>query len=511
VSRSAAFSAVLSAAASAPTITSSSVVLRGPEGNVIAADVASSSANVVVTPTAGALPGDTTYTVSFAPTIQDTTGRALGGALTKTFTTISQAWGAKVTDVADVSDLNAGQPAVAYDTSGNLILAWNAAGPTTDTLYTSQRSAATGTWSVPVPLASLTNGAIARPSLTCGTTGDCYLAWTQWQSGSHRTAQIARFDGSTSAWEVPSSPPLAGAIGDVNSVRPVYDEAGNLTLLATTGTQIMAMSWDATTGTWASPNTYTLGASTMESVVTMDPLGNISAVWVHDTPSSRWVYGNHYNVRTGVWSPEQPIDNMLNTTMMGSLSLTLDGTNAATVVFARGGFISEVNASRLDPATGLWGASTRLDNINPNVDAAIYPRAIGDAAGYVTAVWGQNSGLWSSRLSPNPGTWSAPVAMSATYGATGGMSGTFLTVDVAGNVTAAWSNDFGAAASRFLVKDATWGPVTDISVPTQGELVFTSRTMQIAAGATGDVAAAWYQRNDLNGTQQYKLEINISR
>jgi len=101
--------------------------------------------------------------------------------------------------------------------------------------------------------------------------------------------------------------------------------------------------------------------------------------------------------------------------------------------------------------------------------------------------------------------------MSATYGATGGTSGTFLAADIAGNVTASWSNDFGAAASRLLVKDGTWGTVTDISLPTAGSVVFSSRTMQSTSSATGNVATAWYQRNNVNGAQQYKLELNTLR
>jgi hypothetical protein len=239
----------------------------------------------------------------------------------------------------------------------------------------------------------------------------------------------------------------------------------------------------------------------------MDPAGDISVAWVHDGPSSRWVYGNHYDAGAGAWSAEQPIDDMVNTAMTGSLWMALDGTNAATVAFSRGGFIAEVNASRLDPATGLWGTSTRLDTIDPAADSAYAPQVVGDAAGYVTSVWRQNSGLWSSRFSPATGTWSAPVAMSATYGATGGLSGTFLVADVAGNVTATWSNDFGTSACRWLVKDGAWGAVTDISVPASGSRVFTSRTLQATAGATGDVAVAWYQQDDVDGSPAHRLDV----
>ena len=508
-SRTGGFAATLSVAASAPTVTSSSITLRGPEGNVLAAKVASSGTALMVTPATGALPGDTTYTVTFAPTIEDITGRAISGTLTKAFTTSSQIWRPTVTDVANVPDLtNLGQPSVAYDAAGNLLVAWHVFGPANHTLYVARLNVATDTWSAPTALETVVNGGIAGLSLTCGTTGDCYLAWTRSQSGTYRTPRTARFDSATSTWGILPDPPVITTIEDVTSVRPVMDKLGNLTLLATTGAQMVAMPFNAATQTWSPQNVYTFGARAGQVRVAMDPLGNISAAWVHQGPSSAWVYGNHYDAGTGVWSAEQPIDDMLDTSLAGSLWLTLDGTNAATVVFARGALPSTIYASRLSPATGLWGASTRLDNNNPNANTAYHPQVTGDAAGYVTAVWNQPGGLWSSRFSPVTSAWTSPVALSATAGATGGTSLTSLAVDIAGNVTATWSTDFGVAASRWLVKSGTWGPVTDISVPSAGSLVFTSRMIETTAGATGDVATAWYQRSNVNGAQQYKLVVN---
>ena len=460
---------------------------------------------MTLTPLAGAVPGDTTYTVTFAPTITDILGRGLTGALTKTFTTLPQAWGTTVTDVAVTPDFNGvSQPAIAYDASGHLLVAWHAVGPTTDTLYAARLNTTTGAWSATTTLETITNGAIAALNMMCSPTTDCYLAWTHWQSGGNRTAQLARFDGSTSRWSAPTAPPLSAVGRDIISVKPAFDRAGDLTLLATTGGDLMAVRLNIAAQTWTPQITYTPNASAMRMEMVMDPAGNIAAAWINAGTTTRWVYGSHYNANTGVWSAEQAIDDRSN----GSLWLTLDGKNAATAVFDRGGFISMVNASRLDPTTGTWGSSTRLDNVDTDVNAASSPKVIGHVAGHVTAVWDRYGGLWSSRFSPSSNSWSTPIAMSSTYGATGGTSGTFLAADVAGNVTATWSNDFGAAACRLSVRDGTWGPVKDISVPTQGSIVFSSRTMQTAISATGNVAAAWYQRNDVNGVPTYKLELN---
>ncbi len=512
VSRTATFSATLSAAASAPTVNAQSVTLKGPEGNLIPAQVTSSGTGVTLTPSAGALPGDTTYTVTFASTIQDLTGRTIGGKLAQVFATSSPAWRATVIDVADTPEFNSvGQPAIAYDALGNLLVAWRAVGPNGDTLHVARMNVATGNWSATTTLETVADGAIGAVNLTCGRTSDCYLAWTRWQSGGHRTARMARFDGARSTWVAPLDVPLDTPTWDVISVQAVFGDGTGLALLATTAAEVVAVQFDTAAQTWGSRNAYVFSASTLEARAVMDPLGNISAVWVHDTPLSRWVYGNRYDARTGLWSAEQPINDALNTAMDGSLNLSLDGTNTATVLYTRGGFISEAYASRLSPVTGLWGAAARLDNIAPNTNSAARPVAVGDAAGNVTAVWGQNEGLWSSRFSPATGKWGPPTPLSATFGATRGTGGTFLSADVAGNVTATWSTNFGVRACRWLVKDGTWGPMTDISVPNTGTLVFTSQAMQSTTSVAGDVATAWYQRNDVGGVPQYKLEINTLR
>ena len=510
VGRTATFVATLSAAASAPTVTASAVTLTGPLGNAVPADVSASGNTITLATKAGALPGDTTYTVTLASTIEDATGQALSGTRTTSFTTAAQAWNAQVTDVAETPDFNnVGQPAIAYDASGGLLVAWHAAVSTSDTLYAARLDPVTRTWSATTTLQSMANGGIAALQMTCGAAGDCWLGWVQHQSGEFRSARVARFDGATSGWGTPLVPPLTGAVDDVISAQPVIDAHGDLRVLATSSSQVMAIRLDGTTQAWDAPNVYTLGASSAIPRAVMDSQGNISAVWENDAiPTTTEVHGNHFDAVAGTWSAEQSIADMLNTSMAGSIWLALDGSNAATAVYARGGFTSEVYATRLDPATGLWGASTRIDVIDPAVDSAYRPNVVGDAVGQVTVAWQQNSGLWSSRFSPAQGTWSAPIAVSPTYGATFTTSGVFLAVDLAGNVTASWSNDFGAAASRLLARDNAWGAVTNISVPTSGTLVFSDRTMQTTCSATGDVASAWDQRNDVGGTPHYRLEVN---
>lgn len=497
-----------SAIASAPTARASAVKLTGPLGNTIEATVGTSSDTLTLTP-AATLPGDTTWTVTLAPTITDASGQGLSGSRTVTFRTDAQAWNNNAADVAETPDLNVvGQPAITYDATGALIVAWHAPVSNTDTLYTARRDIVTGAWSAPVALQSLVNGAISALDMTCGVAGDCWLGWTQYLSGAFREARVARFDVATAAWEAPLAVPLINSVGDIVSIHPVLDQQGELQVLATTSAQIMAMRRDAPTQGWGAQNVYTLSASSMETHAVMDPLGNISAVWVHDGTSTREVHGSHYDAAAGTWSAEQTMADQLNTAMTGSIWVALDGRNAVTAVFARGGFASEVNAARLDPETGLWGPSVRIDDIDPNVESASRPNVTGDAAGQVTAVWQQYSGLWSSRLSPGSNAWSMPIRISPAFGLSA-TSGVFLAADVAGNVTASWSNDFGIASARLPATGDAWGAVADISVPSSGTRVFSARTLQTTCSAGGDVASVWQQRNDtVSGAVRYLLEVN---
>ena len=511
LARDSVFVASLSAPPSEPTVTSSSVTVKGPEGNALAINATVVGADVGLAPVAGAWPGDTTYTVSFEPTVMDTTGRSLTGVRTKTFTTSPQVWRATVTDVADTPvGWDEKQPAIAYDASGNILVAWNVRGHLTpDTLYVKRLNVATGSWSEAVPLEVLADDQISGLNMACGKLGDCYLTWVRsgLVNGNHETTtRIARFDGSTSTWSAPSTVPLTALGLNAGSATPYFDGSGHMTLLITTTSEIATLPLNASATAWGSPNKFTFnGSPAILPQAVMDPAGNISVAWVHEGQSTRWVYGSRYNATTRVWSGEQPITDQLNTTANSSLWLALDGAGAATVVFARGGFISEVYAARLEPATNLWSAAIRLDNVDPNRDAATYPNVIADAAGYATAIWSQYGGLWTSRYSPGAGTWSAPKAMPA--GCSGGVEGSLLAVDVAGNVTAMWSG----AACRWLVKDGAWGPFTDFNAPTSGSVIFTSRTMAATTNATGNIAATWYQQNGSNsgpGVQLHKLVLN---
>lgn len=508
VDRRTAVIAHLSAAAAAPTVTTSTVALTGPLGNAIPASVAVSGDTITLTP-AAALPGDTTWTATFASTITDTTGQALGGNRTVSFITNAQAWSDQATDVAETPDFNlVSQPAIAYDASGALLVAWRATVSSTDTLYAARRDLATGAWSVPVVLQTLVNGSIDALDMTCGAAGECWLGWTQYLSGNFKEARVVRFAVAAAAWDAALVPPFTSAVDSVESVHPVIDQHGDLQVLATTSSQIMAAKRDASTQGWGAPNVYTLSTSSGETRAVMDPLGNISVLWKAVGSSTFEVHGVRYDTASGTWSAEQSLADQLNAALSGSIWIALDGANAVTGVFSRGGFTSEVYAVRLDPKTGAWGGAVRLDNIDPNAEQATRPNVTGDATGQVTAVWQQFSGLWSSRLAPGAGAWSTPIRVSQVYGVSAS-SGVFLVADIAGNVTASWSNDFGLAASRLPAAGDVWSAVADISVPPTGTRIFSARTLQTTCSAGGDVASAWVQRNDaVGGVAHYELEVN---
>lgn len=396
VNRASTFAATFSAQASAVSVTSETVQLSGPQGNVIATNATSSGAEVMISPAAGALPGDTTYTITFSSTIEDIAGRRLTGERSKSFTTAPSAWRPTVIDVAEIESFESSSTvAIASAASGDLLLAWSRRSWNfaSATLYVAQVDAVGGGVVGPIELQAITDGSVGGESLTCSSTGDCYLAWLDQRIGGHQTARLARFVVSSGTWDLPIAVPFAGVVGSILSVKPNVGHEGNVTVLATTSSQVLAVRFDVASQSWGPQNTYALSASTLEIHAAMDTAGNIVAAWIHAGQGTRWVYGIYYSASSGRWSSEQPIDDQLNTSMRGSMVLGLHDTNAATVVFSRGGFISQVNASHLNPVTGIWGPSIRLDDVDSSRDSAHSPMVIGDAIGHVTVVWRQNSGL----------------------------------------------------------------------------------------------------------------------
>ena len=90
------------------------------------------------------------------------------------------------------------------------------------------------------------------------------------------------------------------------------------------------------------------------------------------------------------------------------------------------------------------------------------------------------------------------------------MSGVSLVADVAGNVTAAWADDFGAAASELGATATAWDALVDISTPPSGVRLFSARTFQAAVNGSGDVSGVWVQRNDdpIDASQHFFVELN---
>ncbi|HEY9101654.1 Ig-like domain-containing protein, partial [Chitinimonas sp.] len=80
VARNGTVTVTFSTAVNAASVSSSSVQLLGPLGNVIPSQAVANGTTLTITPTAKALPGDTQYTVKLASTLADTMGRQLGTA-----------------------------------------------------------------------------------------------------------------------------------------------------------------------------------------------------------------------------------------------------------------------------------------------------------------------------------------------------------------------------------------------------------------------------------------------
>ncbi len=505
----------------APASSDRAVTLRGPEGNPIAAVVTASGTQVTLAPKAGALPGDTTYTVEFTSALHDTGGKPLTRSTLSTFTTGPAAWQPTATVLASNTPEQSGTrllgqytPALAGGTQGDVLLSWQEVRGDQLVLLAARRTSPAGDWGTPVAVSEMpaNAGSMNSVSAACGPDGDCYLAWQEWLSGGPAVPRVARNRAGTSTWEAPTTPPSMRDGGEIGWMSPTFDGAGNLVLLAWLSDMLQAVRLDAVTQAWGTPNVLPLIPNPHEARMVMDRDGNIAAAWIqtNDGGTAREIHVASYDVFRGLWSPEQTIDSPINYSPNGSFMLAMDGAGAATLVYARGAFgASRVHAARFEPITGTWGTPVRLDNVEQDRDDATEPRVVADDAGHVMVAWSQYyPGVHYARYSPVTGAWTAPQPLSLVPSATFSMTGIELVCDVAGNVTAVWSNDFGVRASRYLLKDVRWTEPADLSVPPAGSLTLTSRVWSSVADGSGNVTAAWYQGNTVNGTGRLELMSN---
>lgn len=220
----------------------------------------------------------------------------------------------------------------------------------------------------------------------------------------------------------------------------------------------------------AAPNPANNGESAVATVFATDPNGDsLSYLWTVPGLGLTLTAGqgtNQISIATSAFAS-------------GLLSVTVsDGLGA-----------SATGAVFLSTWPGAWGLSQAAESFNVE---ARYPQVVSDANGTSTVVWFQENGprydIWANRR-PAGGSWETPTLLETDDA--GVALSPQVTVDTAGNVTAAWFQNDGVrhniVANRY--SGGAWGSAQLIESDNAGN----AQEPQLACDSSGAVFAVWYQ------------------
>lgn len=513
VAREASLLATFSNPVAPTTANASTVRLTGPNGVAIPVNVAVNGASLQISPAAGAVPGLTTYTWRIDGALLDTYGQALGTAVSRSFTTVAQAWAARATDVVPLSEYQSYlPPAAVVDDAGVITLMWPERVGRLDNLQSARRDPLTGAWSATTTIRPAVASLVQYRLEFDPTTGP-YAVWNEDLAG-EIVAQMAHFSASTGAW---SAPVRLRAIPDQQSlmgVRVAFDATGDLTVLALSGNrQLFASRRNAKTGNWTEPESIeipSLGGTIFAFDLVVNQRGLVTAAWTQSDPSGRrQIYSRQFDPSTGTWGAARMIVDfgVVSASSGNVFSIATAADDVVAIAWERdGGIVGEltVEGSRLDPATGNWLPPQRLDAAT---NGAFRPRLFVGKDGTATAVWQQRSEVFSSRLPRTESAWSPAVQLAS--GSLFADTRRAIVSDPFGNLTLLYeTTDRQAGALHYRAGDQTWQPAgAPISLPASGTPFFMTSPALLVDRA-GTVSVLWSAYRSVAGNPDYAICIN---
>jgi hypothetical protein len=301
----------------------------------------------------------------------------------------------------------------------------------------------------------------------------------------------------SAASQITESPSLTS--GD--TPRVAIDKLGNVTAVwrhQTSGiTKLLASRFDPRSGNWSAPavihaddNVFAIGGFNVQA----DGNGNAYVLaTTYSNVTQQSIMLARFSAATSTWAPVLPFSGLPGMVAENAV-FAADGKGVLTVVF-RAGYPSALFGARFDPATSSWSAPQEIEQ--RVADTNIFnEQIVADSAGNVTLAWVQRGGLHPgmnvARYSAQTGKWSAPHTIETNFA-----SQPFaLAADVAGGAAIAWTHGGGMmdvpyiAAARFDAASATWSMPARVSA--EGDSLGAGMPA-IVTDAAGITTVAWRQ------------------
>ncbi len=234
--------------------------------------------------------------------------------------------------------------------------------------------------------------------------------------------------------------------------------------------------------------------------VVVDPDGNVTVVWAQYDGARTDVYANRYPAG-GPWG----IPVRLSDGASGNASahqVVVDPNGNVTVVWQQSDGAGTAVYTRGYPATGPWDSAVLLsDDLAGNASA---PRVAVDRNGGLTVVWRQRddagTAIYAKRY-PEEGRWGTGVPLNT--GLEGEVRSPQLVVDLNGNVTAVWIQEWspfwreGIAGNHYRAEGA-WGSPVQIVAPPDDPFGSVAFQPQLLVDRTGNVTLTWLREQNRN-------------
>ncbi len=320
-------------------------------------------------------------------------------------------WSAPFTLSANeqISDI----PTVEIDHLGNITVAW-ISNIGSDRLIQARTKPFGGNWGN-IQTVSEAGGSASEPLITFDPEGNVTAVWTLERNSNDFTIQTSTRLFGDENW---SAPVTISEVGTISmSPRIVSDNQGNLTVVWQSfngSSYTIQASAKPYNGNWEVPETLINSTQAVYgSEIAVDHLGNVTVIWVLDTPSNRSVQSRR-KLFNGNWED--------------IVTLSEPGKNAAH---------PQIKADSQGTLTVIWEGN--IDNGNP----------------YIESVYRPYSSIWSA-----PYILSAPGIFSVEFS---------LALDTSGNTYAVWRSNINSNKIIQFSKNIHPPTVTSIT-PSRGPL-----------------------------------------
>jgi hypothetical protein len=252
-------------------------------------------------------------------------------------------------------------------------------------------------------------------------------------------------------------------------------------------------------GEWSQPVALSaVGAQAAEPDVSIDPRGDVTAVWDGEVGWEEGMVEAATRPAGGGWSAAVELSDHSATAVSPQVVADAQGNVTALWTLDSPDREDGIVQSRVRPAGGEWSSETV--DVSGSEGLATHPRIALDAEGNATAVWQRKdipaaSGFhyFVQAARRIDGTWSAPVTISREDGLAQNPE---LTVDPDGNATVVWNWSPLATGlptglqTRSDHADGSWGDTVFVATR-PGGVEPSESDLQVAADPQGNVTVIW--------------------